>query len=68
MNAAPVNAVTRAVRGTWWWFTSVLGDHDYERFVAHMRARHPGAPIPSEREFWRNRHAETEANPGARCC
>jgi uncharacterized short protein YbdD (DUF466 family) len=64
----PLRGIANAARGVWWWFTSVLGDRDYERFVAHMQARHPGEPIPSEREFWRSRHAAAEANPAARCC
>ncbi|MBE7163317.1 MAG: putative selenoprotein, partial [Williamsia herbipolensis] len=24
--------------------------------------------LMSEREYWRMRHAEADANPGARCC
>ncbi|WP_174551458.1 MULTISPECIES: YbdD/YjiX family protein [Rhodococcus] len=56
------------MRGLWWWLTSVMGDRDYERFVAHMRRTHPGEPIPSERQYWRDRYAEADANPGARCC
>ncbi|WP_261768754.1 MULTISPECIES: YbdD/YjiX family protein [unclassified Rhodococcus (in: high G+C Gram-positive bacteria)] len=56
------------MRGLWWWLTSVMGDRDYERFVAHMRRTHPGEPIQSERQYWRDRYAEADANPGARCC
>lgn len=56
------------MRAFWWWITSVMGDKDYERYVAHMRRRHPGEPVPSERQFWRDRYAEADTNPGARCC
>lgn len=60
--------VTGAARALRWWFTSVMGDHDYERYVDHMQRHHPGEPIPGEREYWRARHAEAEANPASRCC
>ncbi|MGW5072834.1 YbdD/YjiX family protein [Rhodococcus sp. NPDC004095] len=56
------------VRGVLWWLTSVMGDHDYQRFVAHHHRAHPGVPVPSEREYWRERHAAADRNPGARCC
>lgn len=57
-----------AVRGLLWWFDSVLGGQDYQRYVAHLRRKHPGCPIPSEREYWRERHAEADRNPANRCC
>jgi uncharacterized short protein YbdD (DUF466 family) len=46
----------------------VMGDNHYQRYVAHHRRHHPGTPLMSEREYWRTRHAEADANPGARCC
>lgn len=58
----------RALQAFIWWVTSVMGDHDYERYLAHHRVRHPGEPILSEREYWRERYAAADANPGARCC
>ncbi|MGU3431837.1 YbdD/YjiX family protein [Actinomycetes bacterium M1A6_2h] len=63
-----MTTLARAARGAVWWITSVMGDHDYERFVAHHRRVHPGADVPTEREYWRRRHADADANPGARCC
>ncbi|AMY19742.1 YbdD/YjiX family protein [Rhodococcoides kroppenstedtii] len=63
-----MDVVLRSLRGVHWWITSVMGDHDYARYVDHLQRRHPGAPVPSEREYWRRRHAEADANPGARCC
>ncbi|KQU39554.1 MULTISPECIES: YbdD/YjiX family protein [unclassified Rhodococcus (in: high G+C Gram-positive bacteria)] len=63
-----MNAVLKSVRAATWWITSVMGDHDYERFVEHRNRVHPGHPVPSEREYWKARHAEADANPGARCC
>jgi uncharacterized short protein YbdD (DUF466 family) len=56
------------MRGLLWWITSVMGDKDYERYVAHMQRVHPGEPVPSERQFWRDRYADADTNPGARCC
>lgn len=56
------------LRGVRWYVGELMGDHDYARYVAHLRAHHPGAPIPTEREYWRRRHAEAEANPQSRCC
>ncbi|HEY5877358.1 MAG TPA: YbdD/YjiX family protein, partial [Nakamurella sp.] len=45
-----------------------LGDTAYARYVEHLGRHHPDAPVPSEREYWRQRYAEQDANPGARCC
>jgi uncharacterized short protein YbdD (DUF466 family) len=45
-----------------------MGDNHYQRYVAHRARRHPGEPVLDEREYWRMRHAQTEANPHARCC
>jgi uncharacterized short protein YbdD (DUF466 family) len=47
---------------------SVLGDTAYARYVEHLRRTHPGEPVPTEREYWRQRYAEQDAHPGARCC
>jgi len=51
-----------------WWLDSVVGGQDYQRYVAHLRRRHPDRPVPTEREYWRERHAHAESNPGGRCC
>jgi uncharacterized short protein YbdD (DUF466 family) len=29
----------------------MFGIPDFERYCAHLQAKHPGAPLPSEREF-----------------
>lgn len=62
------NKIVAGLRGVLWWVRSVMGDLDYERYVEHARRHHADAPIMSEREFWRRRHAAADANPGARCC
>lgn len=58
----------RAARSVLWWFNGVLGGQDYQRYIAHMRRAHPGSPVASEREYWRERYAEAEHNPSSRCC
>ncbi|MGW4325632.1 YbdD/YjiX family protein [Nocardia sp. NPDC004573] len=51
-----------------WWFDSILGGRDYQRYVEHLRRRHPDRAVPTEREYWRQRHAEADRNPTNRCC
>ncbi|MBF6226342.1 YbdD/YjiX family protein [Nocardia abscessus] len=51
-----------------WWFNSILGGQDYQRYVEHLRRRHPDRAVPTEREYWRQRHAEADRNPANRCC
>ncbi|AHD22595.1 hypothetical protein Y013_19165 [Rhodococcus pyridinivorans SB3094] len=45
-----------------------MGDHDYARYVELHRRQHPDRPPLSERDYWRERHAAADANPGSRCC
>lgn len=65
---AGAGAVVRAARAVLWYVDSVLGGQDYQRYVAHMRRAHPGKPIADKRAYWRERYADAERNPGARCC
>lgn len=65
---AVARAVTRAARAVHWYTTSLLGDRDYDRYVAHLARAHPDVVAPSEAQYWRTRHADADANPGARCC
>lgn len=46
----------------------VLGAPDYERYVAHLRANHPGAEPLCRNEFYRVRLEERYNRPGAKCC
>ncbi|WP_330185145.1 YbdD/YjiX family protein [Nocardia sp. NBC_01503] len=70
--AAPLRtagrAVLRALRAVIWWFNSILGGNDYQRYVDHLRFQHPDAPVPSERDYWRDRHDAAARNPANRCC
>lgn len=60
--------LARGVRAVFWYLDSVVGGQDYQRYTAHMRRTHPGHAVASEREYWRERYADAERNPGARCC
>jgi uncharacterized short protein YbdD (DUF466 family) len=46
----------------------VVGAPDYQRYVAHVRVRHPGAVVPNEDEFYRSRLEDRYSKPGAKCC
>ena len=51
-----------------WYWSSLMGDNHYRRYVEHLARRHPGEPVPTEREYWRMRYAAIETNPQSRCC
>jgi uncharacterized short protein YbdD (DUF466 family) len=63
-----VGRLAAAGRAVGWYWKSLMGDNHYERYVEHRARRHPGDPVLTEREYWRQRHAAADANPGARCC
>lgn len=46
----------------------VIGAPDYERYVAHVRARHPGVEPLARDEFYRMRLEDRYSKPGAKCC
>ncbi|MCX4096085.1 YbdD/YjiX family protein [Nocardia sp. alder85J] len=60
--------VARAGRALVWYLNAILGGQDYSRYVEHLRRNHPDCPIPSEREYWRERHDAADRNPTNRCC
>ncbi len=69
--ATPVRGVQALVGGVlsvFRYLDSVVGGQDYQRYLAHMRRVHPDRPVASERDYWRERYADAERNPGARCC
>jgi uncharacterized short protein YbdD (DUF466 family) len=51
-----------------WYVGALMGDSHYRNYLAHRRRVHPGEPVVSEAEYWRMRHRQAEADPGARCC
>ncbi|HXA36292.1 MAG TPA: YbdD/YjiX family protein [Steroidobacteraceae bacterium] len=46
----------------------IFGIPDYERYAAHMQARHPDQPLMSEREFHAMAIDRKYGGSGPRCC
>lgn len=46
----------------------VIGAPDYESYLDHMRARHPGEKPLTRAEFAGERLDERYSRPGSRCC
>jgi uncharacterized short protein YbdD (DUF466 family) len=46
----------------------VIGVPDYDRYVAHVRAHHPGLEPMSREEFTQQRMLDRYSRPGSRCC
>ena len=50
----------------------MVGQPDYDAYLAHRRAEHPGEPVMSYAEFFRERQrSRYEGGPGGkigRCC
>jgi uncharacterized short protein YbdD (DUF466 family) len=46
----------------------LFGIPDYERYVAHAAARHPGAPVLSRRDFCAQAIERKYGRSGPRCC
>jgi uncharacterized short protein YbdD (DUF466 family) len=61
-------ALTRGWRAVRWYVREVVGENDYEKYVAHLARAHPGRKPPTRREFERAKTDRMEANPRARCC
>jgi uncharacterized short protein YbdD (DUF466 family) len=47
---------------------AVAGVPDYERYLAHMRRRHPDVAPLSPAELFAIRQRERFERPGGRCC
>jgi uncharacterized short protein YbdD (DUF466 family) len=46
----------------------VAGMPDYAAYVEHVRARHPGRTVPSEREFYEEYVKQRYEGGPTRCC
>lgn len=46
----------------------LFGIPDYERYLAHAAARHPGAPVLSRRDFCARAIERKYGESGPRCC
>ena len=60
--------LARLGRQIGWYWGSLMGDNHYQRYVDHRLRTHPTEAVCSERDYWRMRHAATDANPNPRCC
>lgn len=58
----------KPLRGLLWYLRELTDETAYERYVEHVLGEHPGRPIPSRREFERQRVAAKGASPAVRCC
>ena len=56
-----------AIRGLLADLKRLLGMPDYQRHVAHLRARHPERTVPSEREFY-DEFLRARYDGVSRCC
>jgi uncharacterized short protein YbdD (DUF466 family) len=65
---AALRAVRRAGRALDWYVKALLGESDYQRYIDHLACHHPEAPVPTVKQYWRERHARESRQPGARCC
>lgn len=63
-----IDVLTRCWRSVRWYVGSVMGDRDYERYLAHHASIHGSATPLTEREYWRQRFADQDRNPQGRCC
>src|SRR5262245_4572167 len=46
----------------------VIGVPDYDRYVAHVHAHHPGVEPMSHNDFVQQRMLDKYTKPGGRCC
>ena len=56
------------VRGLFQACRQALGIPDYDRYLEHMAARHPGEPVLSQREFFARSIDHKYGRSGPRCC
>ncbi|QDY80550.1 YbdD/YjiX family protein [Streptomyces qinzhouensis] len=64
----PGGAVRRGLRAVYWYVREVSGDTAYDRYCAHRRRVRPDEPVPTRREFQRQRARKLAETPQSRCC
>ena len=64
-DAVGVSRLRRIAHAISWYWGTVMGDTHDRRYLDYRRRTHPGEPVLSERDYWRERY---RAEPGARCC
>jgi uncharacterized short protein YbdD (DUF466 family) len=65
---APKGNVLERVRGIRQICRQIFGIPDYERYLAHAAAHHPGAPVLSRRDFCAQAIERKYGKSGPRCC
>jgi len=51
-----------------WVVRRIIGVPDYDRYVAHVNAHHPGTTPMGRDEFVQQRLVDKYSRPGSRCC
>ena len=64
----PKGTVSDKVRGIGQVCRQLFGIPDYERYLAHAAAHHPGAPVLSRRDFCAQTIEHKYGKSGPRCC
>ena len=67
-SVAPGGGVLEVLREMRRFARGILGSGAYDKYLHHHRITGCAAPPLTEREFWRQKYDEQDANPGARCC
>jgi uncharacterized short protein YbdD (DUF466 family) len=66
--SAPERAASGGAHGIVRICRQLFGIPDYERYLAHAAARHPGAPVLSRRDFCAQAIERKYGKSGPRCC
>ena len=66
--ASAWRTVRRGLDAFVWYVKSVLGENDYQRYAEHLARHHPGTPVPTVKQYWRDRYDEESRHPQDRCC
>ena len=64
----PKGTVSDKVRGIGQVCRQLFGIPDYERYLAHATARHPGEAVLSRRDFFAQAIERKYGKSGPRCC
>jgi uncharacterized short protein YbdD (DUF466 family) len=68
MRVVDAGELRRLIDGAGRVLRAIIGAPDYERYLAHIEARHPDALPMSREEFGRQRLESRYSRPGSRCC
>lgn len=68
MRAPAADGVRRLLQGARRVLRALVGAPDYERYLEHVRSRHPEREPMGRAEFERQRLAARYDSPGSKCC